>query len=532
MYLLDCTLRDGGYYNNWDFRNDLVNAYLQAMQAAGVDVVELGFRSTHHHGFRGAYAFTTDTFLGSLPIPGQLKVGVMVNASELVGKEDQGAILGSLFPNPASASKVSLVRIACHTHEFRDALPAARWLWDQGYQVGFNLMQVADKSPEQIRELAALAERYPVDVLYFADSMGSMTPPQTRRIIQWIRSGWSGDIGIHTHDNLGMALQNTMAAMDEGAQWADATVTGMGRGPGNAKLEELVIEWSGMQSRGTNLVPLMALIRRFFQPLKAQYGWGTNPYYYLCGKFGIHPSYVQEMLTDPRYSEEDILAVIEHLRVEGGKRFCLDALDTARHFYRGSATGSWNPASLFAGRDVVLLGSGPGVSEHATALEQYIRLNSPLVLALNTQAAIDASLIDLRAACHPVRLMADCEAHAKLPQPLITPASMLPDDVKEALRGKELLDYGLDVEAGTFRFSSDHGTIPSSLVVAYALALLASGETNRVLMAGFDGYAADDPRSVEMNDILEAYYSTPGSVPLLAITPTRYPIPQQSIYAL
>lgn len=532
MYLLDCTLRDGGYYNSWDFRNDLVNAYLEAMQAAQVDVVELGFRSTNHHGFRGAYAFSTDTFLSSLAIPGQLKVGVMVNASELVGQEDLSAVLRSLFPNPASESPVSLVRIACHTHEFRDALPAATWLQEQGYQVGFNLMQIADKSPEQIRELAGLAEQYPVDVLYFADSMGSMTPAQTRQIIQWIRSAWSGDIGIHTHDNQGMALQNTMTALDEGARWADATVTGMGRGPGNAKLEELVIEWSSMTSRGANLVPLMTLIRKYFQPLKTRYGWGTNPYYYLCGKFGIHPSYVQEMLTDPRYSEEDILAVIEHLRIEGGKKFCLDTLDTARHFYRGKPTGTWNPESLFAGREVLLLGSGPGVSDHAAALEQYIRLKSPLVLALNTQAEVDASLIDVRAACHPVRLLADCEAHTQLPQPLITPASMLPDDVKEALRDKQLLDYGLDVEPGNFRFGSGHCTVPSSLVFAYTLAILASGKANRVLMAGFDGYAAGDPRSAEMNNILEAYDATAGSVPLLAITPTRYPLPQQSIYSL
>lgn len=68
--LLDCTLRDGGYYNAWDFPVDLVHQYLEAMQAASVDVVELGFRSLKNAGFKGACAFTTDHFIDSLVIPG------------------------------------------------------------------------------------------------------------------------------------------------------------------------------------------------------------------------------------------------------------------------------------------------------------------------------------------------------------------------------------------------------------------------------------------------------------------------------
>src|SRR5690606_30957667 len=114
----------------------------------------------------------------------------------------------------------------------------------------------------------------------------------------------------------------------------------------------------------------------------------------------------------------------------------------------------------FAGRDVLLLGTGPGVALHCTALERYIRDNHPLVLALNTQSAIDAELIDFRVACHPVRLLADCDAHTRLPQPLITPYSMLPRDVRAALAGKEVFDFGLNVQANKFEFSDMHCTAP------------------------------------------------------------------------
>ncbi|WP_030071944.1 aldolase catalytic domain-containing protein [Halomonas alkaliantarctica] len=532
MFLLDCTLRDGGYYNAWDFSEELIHEYLEAMQAAGVDIVELGLRSLKNQGFQGSCAFTTDEFIRGLTIPAGLTVGVMINGSELVGNVPQVEALERLFPNDAANSPVELVRIACHVHEFADSLPAVTWLKARGFKVGFNLMQVADRTEEEVKELAREAKAYPLDALYFADSMGSMNPDQAAQIIQWMRTEWEGPMGIHTHDNLGLALSNTLRAIDEGVTWVDATVTGMGRGPGNARTEELAIELAERRDKQVSMVPLMALLRKHFKPMQEHYGWGTNPYYYLSGKYGIHPTYIQEMLSDSRYDEEDVLAVIEHLRVEGGKKFSLNTLDAARHFYRGEAKGNWSPKQVFEGRDVLLLGTGPGVARHRKALERYIKQEKPLVMALNTQSAIDAELIDLRVACHPVRLLADCEAHAKLPQPLITPLSMLPADVRASLADKEVLDYGLKVEPNTFMFGDTYCAAPTSLVVAYALAVVSSGNANKVVMAGFDGYGADDPRSQEMHQLFEQYLATGQAVNLVAVTPTRYGLHTESVYAL
>jgi 4-hydroxy 2-oxovalerate aldolase len=529
--LLDCTLRDGGYYNAWDFSPELINDYLFAMQAVGVNAVELGFRSLNNKGFKGACAFTSDDFLRSLPLPKSLIIGVMVNANELVADTSQEKVLEKLFPVPASDSPVDLVRIASHIHEFEKALPAVTWLEKQGYQVGFNLMQIADCPEKEVKTLARLANNYPLEALYFADSMGSMSPQKTAQIIGWLRSEWHGALGIHTHNNLGLALSNTLRALDEGVTWVDATVTGMGRGPGNALTEELAIEVADRRGQKINLVPLMTLIRKNFRPMKEAYGWGTNPYYYLAGKYGIHPTYIQEMLNDSRYSEEDVLAVIEHLRVEGGRKFSLNTLDAARHFYRGVPQGKWSPKSIFARRDVLILGAGQGVEQHRTALESFIRNAKPLVLALNTQNAIAPELIDLRVACHPVRLLADCEAHTKLPQPLITPYSMLPQDVQQALADKEVLDFGLNVQADTFELSDTYCTIPTSLVVAYALAVISCGKADKVYMAGFDGYGADDPRSKEMQNLLDVYSKLQRKPPLYSITPTRYNLASKSVYA-
>lgn len=532
LRLIDCTLRDGGYYNNWDFPESIINEYLQAMADAGIDVVELGLRSQVNSGFKGACAYATDNFIQNLHIPPCLKVGVMVNASELIGGGPLSGVLEKLFPSNAAHSPVHLVRIASHVDEFSEALLAVDWLKQRGFMVGINLMQVADRTEMEIRALAEQASGYAVDVLYFADSMGSMTPDQTANIIGWLRTGWKGALGIHTHDNLGLALSNTLRALDEGATWVDATVTGMGRGPGNARTEELIIELAQRREQNINMIPLMQMLRSYFKPLQHQYGWGTNPYYYLSGKYGIHPSYVQQMQGDSRFSEEDILAVINYLREEGGKKFSFKTLDAARHFYHGEPRGTWNPRHDFEGRDVLILGTGPGVAAHRTAIERFIRKYGPIVLALNTQTAIAAELIDYRVACHPVRLLADCDMHTKLPQPLITPYSMLPENVRAALGKKETRDYGLVVREDVFEFSETTCVAPTSLVMGYAFALCAAGKASRMLLTGFDGYEAGDPRNQEMNRVVLQYLQSGAACELLSITQTKYDVPQRSIYGL
>lgn len=532
--LIDCTLRDGGYYNNWDFEPELVQDYLIAMAALRVDYIEIGLRSLKNTSFKGGFAYCTDAFLNSLAMPADLvdKIGVMVNASELVQSPEQQQETLQLLFVPKSQSPVSLVRIACHVHEFAAALPAASWLNDQGYKVGFNLMQIADRSNEEIIALAQCASQYPIDALYFADSMGSLNPTQVTHLVGLFRQTWSGEIGIHTHDNMNQALANSMSAVEAGVTWVDSTVTGMGRGPGNVQTEYLALALAPYRQQQGNITKLLELVRKYFKPMQESYGWGTNPYYYLSGLYGIHPTYIQHMLADNRFTEEDILAVIEHLKVEGGKSFSLNTLDAARHFYSGEARGTWQPQTRFKNQEVLLLGTGPGVAKHRQAIENYIQQHQPLVLALNTQSSIAQNLIDLRVACHPIRLLADCDAHVQLPQPLITPASMLPQDVLNSLNGKELLDFGLKVQAGTFEISDTHCVIPTSLVLMYALAFLTSGQAKRVLLAGFDGYAAGDPRNDETMLLFEQYQNTESALTLLSITPTKYRVPSASIYGL
>lgn len=531
MKFLDCTLRDGGYYNNWDFETDVIQNYLQAMDSLQIDFVEIGFRSLKNDTFKGALAYSTDDFLNKLNIPLGLtnKIGVMINGSEIKDTKNQIAFLKKLF-NPKKNSPVTLVRIACHVHEFIDCLPASTWLKKQGYLVGFNLMQVSDRSPEEISKLVGSAKKYPIDVLYFADSMGSLEAKQLKKIIKAFQKKWKGALGIHTHDNIAQAINNSIHAAESGITWVDSTVTGMGRGPGNAQTEYIILALDKYRKKKGNIIKLFNIIRNFFQPMKNFYGWGTNPYYFIAGQKGIHPSYIQEMIQNERFDDVDILSVIDFLAKEKVKKFSFDTLEAARNFYTYKPKGKWVPKAHLKDKTVLILGSGPSVNKYKHAIENFIKIYNPYVIALNTQSNIQQKLINSRTACHPVRLLANYEEHIKLPQPLITPFSMLPKNIKNKLLNKEIFDYGLVIKNKEFSFNKNYCVLPSSLVIAYTIAIANSGEANNIMLAGFDGYISDDPRRKEMDELFEIYSKTINSVPIISITPTRYNLVKKSIF--
>ncbi|MGE1710292.1 hypothetical protein [Pseudomonas aeruginosa] len=207
-------------------------------------------------------------------------------------------------------------------------------------------------------------------------------------------------------------------------------------------------------------------------------------------------------------------------------------LVSARHLYDETPKGIWSPCDWLEGREVLLLGAGTGVVRHRQALESYIRRTRPVVVALNTQSDLDASLIDLRVACHPVRLLADCETHARLPQPLITPVSSLPTELLMSLHDKQLLDFGLGVRSGRFEVFPQGCVAPNSLVIGYALAVAASGRARRILLAGFDGYPPGDSRNQDMQELFNLFCARQSVPGMVSVTETAYDIPCTSIYGM
>ena len=534
LKVLDCTLRDGGYYNNWNFSIHLINKYLKVMSDIKVDYVEIGFRSLERKEFRGPCAYTTDQFLNDLKIPKTLKVGVMINGAELIKAntlKKNTSLVSSLFKK-AKFSKVKLVRIASHYSELSKVMPVASKIKSLGYKVAINLMQISDRTENEIKQFCDLAKKYNMDAVYFADSTGSLNRYQTLEIVKNFKENWKTDLGIHAHDNMDMAMENAMMALNNGVSWIDSTVLGMGRGPGNVKTENLVLELEKIFKRKVNYNSLIKLIEDDFIPMKNKYGWGSNVYYYLSGLYGIHPSFIQGMLSAKNFSSDEILAVIDNLKTEGGKKFSNDLINTYKQYFIGKGNGKYEPLKNIKNKDVLILGSGPGVKEHKIALESFIKKYKPFVIALNTQNSINSKLINTRAVCNTLRLLTDHKSFKHLPQKLILPYQRLSNLIKDKFKKVNKLDFGVEVKNNTFRFMKSSAIIPNTLAISYALGIANSGKAKRIYIAGFDGYEAEDPKRREMDELFSLYQSLKKKSELTSITPTKYKVKSTSVYAL
>lgn len=532
VLLLDCTFRDGGYYNSWDFSPELVASYLDAMASAGIPYVELGFRSPAQDGYLGAHAYTTDDFVSGLKLPKGPTYGVMINAKEFLGTpEGPEKAIDALFAKRKD-SKIGLVRIACHFAESALARPLAARLKALGYEVGFNLMQAGGKPAAQLTKAAADISSWKcVDVLYFADSLGNMDPETTRETVAALKKGWSGPLGVHTHDNRGYAMANSAAAVEAGATWVDGTVGGMGRGAGNAHTEYLLVDAVKRGWGKFDPEKIFRLALGEFEDLRKRYGWGPNLLYYLSAEYGIHPTYVQEMQGKGSYSQHEILSALEFLKSAGAAGYHENRLQEAVAGEYNGAKGKWSAAGFAKGRPVLVVAAGPGTKRHLDALVRYVERRKPVVLCLNTSDVFPAEKVTAYAACHKASLAMDAEHYSGLKKPVIMPVASVPAPVRDQLKGVKVLDYGMGVERETFRADETGCVIPSPLVAAYALALAEAGGASRVLLAGFDGYPPTDPRHHEMSHVLRRYAARPTAVPLTAVTPTAYEIEQDSIYS-
>jgi 4-hydroxy 2-oxovalerate aldolase len=528
--ILDCTLRDGGYYNKWDFDRNTVNRYLTAIKASSVDAVELGFRFLPKDTFMGPYAYTTDQFINQLGLPKGPIYGVMINCKDFI-VESKGleSPIKKLF-QAKEKSPITLVRIAINFNNVLESKSIAKELKELGYMIGLNMMQAHGKSERDYEETAKMIASWNVvDVLYFADSLGNMTPKDVKKICQSLKKGWSGTLGIHTHNNKDLALINSMAAVENGVTWCDGTIAGMGRGAGNASTEGLILEMLRLGHHKGNAMMTQPAVEDFTL-LKNKYNWGSNLYYHYASNHGIHPTFVQSLLEDKRYDNQQVLGALEFLSDRDSTVYSTDGIREAIYGNQTDLEGTWDVTGWLANKEVLIVGSGPLVDKYREGILEYIEKVTPFVLFLNINRYLTSKLANATLVSHETRALFDSQQYHKLNHPIILPKARLGSLIKDQLEGLKILDYGFTLKKNSFSIGPNVCYLHWPLAAAYAFAVVTQAGASKVSLVGFDGYNADDPRQEEMNDVFLKYSTLAKSIPITALTPSTYRINQGSLF--
>ena len=527
--LLDCTLRDGGYYVDWDFDEEIVRKYLSAVAIARVDIIEIGFRFLPQYSFLGAFAFCSDEFLRTLLLPEGASIAVMINASDILEYElGAKAAVEKLFSDKTE-SPVEIVRIATRADHMLQCREIAESLHGLGYRVILNLMQVDALERNVLIEVGQEVKGWKcVEVLYFADSFGNMEPDSVIDTAEALAKEWGGPIGFHSHDNKGLALSNCIASFDYGVKYLDSTLRGMGRGAGNVKTESLLVE---LVQRGRHHYfpdALFPLVMQEFETLHQRHQWGHNIYYHLSAVHGIHPTYIQELLGGGIYDSEQILSAIQFLSSTSADFYSLETMLASISGINGIMEGEWSASGWSDGREVMIIGTGVNASRHMPAVLRYIEKRNPVVFCLNISEVVPKEVVTAYVACHETRILVEADRYATLDKPIIMPKSRLIEPIRHSMKGVKIFDYGLCVDDGALEVA-DHGcTISKPLAGLYAISVAIAIRAPRVLLVGMDGYQEHDYRQKEMVTMFKQFEKY--NVPLVAVTPTNYPVIQRSIY--
>ncbi len=392
--ILDCTIRDGGYVNNWDFDKRLVRETYRALSKGGVDYIELGYHGSQkwfdkkqYGAFRLSLAedirFVCNNIAGA-------KVAVMVDYGKFDVEE-----LAQYKDTP-----VRLIRIAVHRHSIKKAIHAAAGIRRMGFLVAVNLMGFTLYTPKERKKVALLFRDAPIDYAYLVDSHGSFFPNQIGDIcgplfgIRHIR--W----GFHAHNNLQMAFANTLSAMAAGAHIIDSSVFGMGRGAGNLPTEIILAYMHLLKPEKYNAIPVLSLVDRYFTKLYDASPWGYNLPFMLSGIHDCHPDYPKNLINRKEYDIEDIWKILNAVRLSAPVGFNKELLEgiirNGLFSKKPAASGVASKANTskrkktsvsYRGRhrnaDFLVLANGPSLKSNHKQLAAFISKYQPIVLASN-----------------------------------------------------------------------------------------------------------------------------------------------------
>lgn len=282
--LMDVTLRDGSYAINFQFSEQDTAILYAELEKAGIEYIEIGHgmglnASSKHNGealcsdreyLQAAQKVKSGAKYGMFCIPG------IARLEDLELLKEYGA---------------SFVRIGTNVNEVRESEPYIKKAKDSGLEVMANYMKSYVATKEEFRESVCLSKEYGADIIYVVDSAGGMYPEDIKGYYEVIRDEGLR-AGFHGHDNLGLAVSNSLYAISLGFDFVDTSLKGMGRSAGNASTELIVANMKKLyQIDEYDCKKLIECGEHYIKPLYTHANYNALDIY--CGIAEFHTSYMK-----------------------------------------------------------------------------------------------------------------------------------------------------------------------------------------------------------------------------------------------
>ncbi|CCX88191.1 putative uncharacterized protein [Clostridium sp. CAG:590] len=383
--LLDCTLRDGGYLNDWKFgHNNIVNIF-ERLVSSGVDIIEVGFIDE-----RREYDFNRTIF----PDTHSINLGfsdMKKKETMLVGMIDYGTCSIEQI-QPCEESILDGIRVIFKKHLRKEALDFCTQLKEKGYKVFAQLVSITSYNDEELMDLIRLSNKVQPYAVSMVDTYGLMHQENLLHYFHLLNAHLSSSIsiGYHSHNNFQMAYANCiefLAQQTERNILLDGTIYGMGKSAGNAPIELLAMHMNQHYEKQYDIAQILEAIDSSVMEFYRQKQWGYNMFYYIAASNDCHPNYVSYLMNKRTLSVKEIDAILKELIPD--KRLLYDEqyiekcyLDYQRNEINDEKMYQ-ELSDIFRNRKILLLGPGCNIVKQRDRINDWLKDQDALKIAVN-----------------------------------------------------------------------------------------------------------------------------------------------------
>lgn len=479
IMLLDCTLRDGGYVNDWKFGHDNLVSIFERLVDANLDIIEIGFLDERR--------------------PFDIDRSIMPNTDsveKIYGKLDrkQAMVVGMIDYGtcgieqikPCGESFLDGIRVIFKKHLREPAFAFCRELKEKGYKVFAQLVSVTSYDDDEMMEAIRLANEIRPYALSMVDTYGLMHQNNLLHYFHLMDTYLDREIGLgyHAHNNFQMGYANCIAMLGnriERRMIVDGSIYGMGKSAGNAPLELVAMYMNNALGKQYHISQILeavdANISQFYRPAT----WGYNMFYYIAASNDCHPEYVAYLMNKRTLSIKSVNEILAKLQDE--KKLLYDG-EYIEKLYVAYQKNEVNDAEdrkrlgqALSGKDILLIGPGVTVKTQRERIDQHIAGHKPTVISINyVPEGIEPDYIFLSNAKRYVQLATRLSQEKYV---LIATSNVTGTN-------GNAFDYVLNFST---LMDAEARIVDNSLVML--LKALKGVECTNVTLAGFDGYSGE-----------------------------------------
>lgn len=384
LKLLDCTLRDGGYVNDWDFGYNNIKDIVVQLTKASIDFVEVGF-------LRNVKEYNPD-----------ITVSNYIEELNRLLPENTGNTVFSAMAmrsnydieklSPYCGSGIEMIRITAHDYDIEEGMEFAKKVKEKGYKLAINPINIMGYSDERILWLINQVNQIQPYQFSIVDTFGSMKRRDLDRIVSLVDNNLDRNIRIalHLHENMSLSCSLAQAFIDKHLERPvsiDGSLMGMGRIPGNLPIE-LIADYCN-EYTGTNydIDPLMDAIQDYISPLKGNAEWGYTPAYFLSARFNLHRNYAEHYLNKGDLTIRDINHILA--RIDDNKKTTFDYsyADLLYENYKNNVIDDSQDRrkllDALSGKEILLIAPGSSILNYEKDIKSFIEDKRPIIISIN-----------------------------------------------------------------------------------------------------------------------------------------------------